>query len=314
MKKIGLYLGLLLVIIYALLYRKDLTVSELTRRYVTSTSRYVALDGMQVHYRNEGNPADSVPLVLLHGTGAMLQTWDGWVRILQPQRRIIRLDLPGYALTGPHPQNESSGTYYADFMARFLAKLGVKRCDLAGNSLGGNIAWHVALLHPALVRRLVLIDAAGYPFTPKSVPIGFRLARVPGISGLVAKLTPDALFRSSLTNVYFTDSLVTDDLVRTYADLNRREGNRENFVRRKAVPDSLWQKIGQITQPTLILWGQHDDLIPPALAGRFHRDLPNDSLIIYPNAGHVPMEEIPGRTARDFQAWMAGINGLKPKV
>jgi pimeloyl-ACP methyl ester carboxylesterase len=299
MNKIVLILVALLAGVYFTLYRSDLTVRELVERYTTPNSRQILVDGMRVNYRMEGNPSDTLPLVLLHGTGSMLQTWDNWVKLMQGQRRIIRLDLPGYGITGPHPKNEASGAYYADFMVRFLDRIGEKRCDLAGNSLGGNIAWHVALLHPEYVRKLILIDAAGYPFTSKSVPIGFKLARVPGIAGLVAKLTPDALFRSSLENVYFNDSLITDQLVQTYADLNRREGNRENFVKRKPQLDSLYHKIGQIKQPTLILWGLHDDLIPVALADRFHRDLPNDTLIVYPNAGHVPMEEIPSQTAND---------------
>ncbi|ARK09718.1 alpha/beta hydrolase [Fibrella sp. ES10-3-2-2] len=308
MKKKRLYLLLFPVVLLAVLYRSNLSVEELSLRYTTPDSRFMTLDSMRVHYRIEGNPADTVPLVLLHGTGAMLQTWDGWVKALSPERRLIRLDLPGYALTGPHPQNAASELYYADFVNRFLARLRIKQCDLAGNSLGGNIAWHLALIHPGRVRSLVLIDAAGYPFTSRSVPIGFTLARMPGVGGLVAKLTPDALFRSSLETVYFADSLISDPLVHTYADLNRRAGNREHFVRRKPLLDSLWQRIGQIQQPTLILWGQHDDLIPLSVAKRFHHDLPNDTLIVYPNAGHVPMEEIPTQTAGDYQAWSRGLS------
>ncbi len=306
--------GLLLLLAGAVaaLYRPDLSVAELVPRYAPPPSRFMALDGMQVHYRVEGNPADSVPLVLLHGTGAMLQTWDGWVQALAPHRRLIRLDLPGYALTGPHPQNQISGTYYAGFVSRFLSKLGVPRCDLAGNSLGGNIAWHIALLDSARVRRLVLIDAAGYPSVPRSVPLGFRLARVPGLSGLLCYLTPDALFRSSLQNVYFADSLVTPARIRTYADLNRRAGNRASFVQRRPQPDSLWQQMGRIAQPTLILWGQHDDLIPVATAARFRRDLPHSTPITYPNAGHVPMEEIPAQTARDFRVWSERLKTPSP--
>ncbi|MEZ0541821.1 alpha/beta fold hydrolase [Fibrella arboris] len=303
MKKTLLYLLLVLAGLVAVLFRSDLSVDELAMRYTTADSRFMTLDSMRVHYRVEGNSADTVPLVLLHGTGAMLQTWDGWVDALKKDRRLIRLDLPGYALTGPQPQNAASAIYYADFLHRFLVRLGVKCCDLAGNSLGGTIAWHLTLIHPGQVRQLVLIDAAGYPFTPKSVPIGFRLARLPGFSGLLAKLTPDALFRSSLENVYYADSLVSDRRVQTYADLNRRTGNREQFVQRKPVLDSLWQRINQIRQPTLILWGQHDELIPLSVAARFHHDLPNDTLIVYPNAGHVPMEEIPAQTAGDYRTW-----------
>ncbi|MEZ0487503.1 alpha/beta fold hydrolase [Fibrella aquatica] len=307
MKKILLCLLLFLAGLVAVLYRSDLSVEELAMRYATPDSRFMDLDSMRVHYRIEGNANDTVPLVLLHGTGSMLQTWDGWVKVLGPERRIIRLDLPGYALTGPHPQNRATSIYYADFLHRFLNRLGVNRCDLAGNSLGGNIAWHLTLIHPVQVRSLVLIDAAGYPFTPKSVPFGFKLARLRGIGGLVANLTPDALFRSSLENVYFADSLVTDPLVHTYADLNRRTGNRKNFVQRQPVLDSLWQRIRQIRQPTLIMWGQHDNLIPTTVADRFHRDLPNDTLIMYPNAGHVPMEEIPRQTAHDYWRWTARL-------
>lgn len=303
MKKVAFYLSVVVLIFIACLYRTDLSVTELKHRYSTPDTRYTYLDGMNVHYRVEGNPADSVPLLLIHGTGAMLQTWDGWVRALQSQRRLIRLDLPGYGLTGPHPQYKASARYYAGFMVRFMDIMGYKRCDVAGNSLGGNIAWHMALLSPDRVRQLVLIDAAGYPSTPKSVPIGFKLARVPLIGGFVAKLTPDALFRSSLENVYANDALVTDSLVHLYADMNRREGNRQAFVRRRPTPDSLWWQIGQIRHPTLILWGQHDELIPVEVAKRFHADLPNDTLIVYPNAGHVPMEEIPQQTVRDYREW-----------
>lgn len=309
MKKIRSYVPVLLVLIIIGLYRTDLTVTELKARYTDANSGFMNLDGMDVHYRLEGNPTDSVPLVLIHGTGAMLQTWDGWVNALRDSRRIVRLDLPGYGLTGPQPQNEASIQYYTRFMALFIERLGFKRCDVAGNSLGGNIAWHMALMGPDRVRQLILIDAAGYPFTSKSVPIGFRLARVPLIGGLVAKLTPDALFRSSLENVYFNDALVTDSLVQRYADLNRREGNRQAFVRRQPALDSLWQRIGQIRQPTLILWGQHDNLIPVDVAQRFHHDLPNNTLIIYPQAGHIPMEELPAQTVADYRNWSVRQSG-----
>lgn len=309
-KKILLYTAIILLLLVAALYRTDLSVVELKSRYAnTVSSGFLELDGMNVHYRLEGNPSDSIPLVLIHGTGAMLQTWDGWVDALKTSRRLIRLDLPGYGLTGPQPQNEASARYYARFMALFIERLGYKRCDVAGNSLGGNIAWHMALMGGDRIRQLVLIDAAGYPFRSKSVPIGFRLARLPLLGGFLAKLTPDALFRSSLENVYVNDALVTDSLVQRYADLNRREGNRENFVRRRPALDSLWQQVGQIRQPTLILWGKHDELIPLEVAYRFHRDLPNDTLIVYPNAGHVPMEEIPGQTVADYQRWSARLSG-----
>jgi pimeloyl-ACP methyl ester carboxylesterase len=311
MKRILFYIVLLLAVLVACLYRTDLNLPDLKNRYMTPDSRFTLLDGMNVHYRVEGNPSDSVPILLIHGTGAMLQTWDGWAAALKAERRVIRLDLPGYGITGPHPTNEASANYYADFITRFMDIMGYIRFDVAGNSLGGTIAWHVALSSPQRVRQLVLIDAAGYPFTPKSVPLGFQLARIPLISGFVAKLTPDILFRKSLENVYYNDSLVTDKLVETYADLNRREGNRQNFVRRRPTLDSLYKRIPEIKHPTLILWGAHDELIPVEVANRFHRDLPNDTLIVYPNAGHVPMEELPSPTAYHYRMWAYRVSGKR---
>lgn len=291
------------------LYRPDIPVETLRRMYASPISTFIDIDGMPVHYRMEGNPADSIPLLLIHGTSSSLLTWDAWVSALKNDHKLIRLDLPGYALTGP-PMPGSAGfdtitaDYYARFLSDFLNRLAVKRCDVAGNSLGGNIAWHLALRDPGRVRKLILIDASGYPFTPKSIPIGFRLAQIPGLGGLLANLTPDGLFRSSLKNVYADDTKVTEILVRQYADMTRRTGNRHWFVTRKTPLDSAWQQIGQIRQPTLLLWGQQDDLIPVAVAGRFHHDLPHDTLIVYPNAGHVPMEEIPAQTVADARAFL----------
>ena len=306
-----LLLVLLLLLLGAgiALYRTDIPVETLRQTYAPPASMFMDLDGMPVHYRIEGNAADSVPLLLIHGTSSSLLTWDGWVRKLAGERKIIRLDLPGYALTGPPMPGAATyktitPDYYADFLTRFLDNLAVGRCDVAGNSLGGNIAWHLALRHPDRVRKLILIDAAGYPFTPKSIPIGFRLAQLPVLGSLLAMFTPDALFRSSLKNVYADDAQVTDALVRQYADMTRRDGNRRWFVTRQTPLDSAWQRIGQIRQPTLILWGQQDSLIPVAVAGRFHQDLPRDTLIVYPNAGHVPMEELPARTAADARAFL----------
>ena len=88
MKKALLILLALVAGLYLILYRSDLSVRELVQRYRTPSSRYTTVDGMNVHYRIEGNPSDTLPLVLLHGTGSMLQTWDGWVQAMlgQPQR------------------------------------------------------------------------------------------------------------------------------------------------------------------------------------------------------------------------------------
>ncbi|AQG79714.1 alpha/beta fold hydrolase [Spirosoma montaniterrae] len=297
---------ILIVVGTVAFYRRDIPVNELKAKYANAASRFVTVDGLSVHYRAEGTPArDSVPLVLLHGTGASLLTWDGWVRDLGTDRRMIRLDLPAHGLTGPNATNSYSGDYYVRFLTEFLDKTGVRQCDLGGNSLGGAVAWRFALAHPGRVRRLVLVDAGGYPAVSKSVPLAFQLARIPVINRFIAFLTPRSIVEQSLKNVYADDSRVTPQLVDQYMDMALRTGNRRAFVSRMtAPPDSAWQRIGQIRQPTLILWGQQDRLIPVQNAYRFQRDLPNDTLVIMPNAGHVPMEERPHESARIVRAFL----------
>ncbi len=294
-------------------YRADIPVKTLKNKYANAASRFIDVDGMSVHYRDEGPKADSTPLVLLHGTGASLLTWDAWVDDLtqdstgtHPSHRIIRLDLPAYGLTGPNRDNTYSVSYYARFLHDFLTKLGVSRCDLGGNSLGGGIAWTYALTYPDNVRNLILIDASGYPLQSKSVPIAFRLAQVPILKDLLVNITPRSLIEESIRNVYADDSRVTDMLVDQYMDMALREGNRKAFISRIATPlsDSTYLKIPTLQQRTLVLWGAQDYLIPVDNAYRFHRDLPNDTLVVIPNVGHVPMEEMPTKSVRIVRAFL----------
>jgi pimeloyl-ACP methyl ester carboxylesterase len=305
MKTLSRYLGyallvlLLLVVGYGVAnYRADRTVADLLAQYGTPESKFLAVDGLQVHYRDEGPRADTVPLVLIHGTGASLLTWDGWVSALKAKKRIVRLDLPAYGLTGPNTSDTYSGSYYADFLASFLTKAGIRQCDVAGNSLGGFVAWQFALAHPERVRKLVLIDAAGYPLQSQSVPLAFQIARMPILKEFVAYITPRSVIEQSIKNVYADPTKVSDQLIDQYLNMTLRAGNRRAFVSRiNQKPDSLWQRIGQINTPTLVLWGAEDRLIPISNAARFHQDLPNDTLVVLPKAGHVPMEEAPKQTA-----------------
>ena len=139
---------------------------------------------MDVHYRDEGNPKHSVPIVLLHGTGASLHRFDDWTAKLKHDYRVVRMDLPAYGLTGPFPDRNYSIDNYVDFLEHFLTARGIKKCILAGNSLGGSIAWNFTIKYPEMVDKLILIDAAGYPTQAKSIPLAFQIARVPVVNKL----------------------------------------------------------------------------------------------------------------------------------
>ncbi|MDF1698548.1 MAG: alpha/beta hydrolase [Saprospiraceae bacterium] len=288
-------LGLVILGIVLLYGHRDIPFNELREKYAPPPSSFVLIEGMNVHYRDEGPVSDSLPIVLIHGTGASLHTFDAWADQLKTDRRVLRMDLPAYGLTGPFPDRTYSIDHYVSFVKAFLDKKNISSCVLAGNSLGGQISWSFTVQHPTMVDRLILIDAAGYPTKAGSEPLAFQMAKIPVIKNIFTFITPRFVAQSSIENVYADKSKITEELVDRYFELTLREGNRQAFVDRFTIKKSTnsFQKIQTIEHPTLILWGDQDQLIPIENAYRFQNDLPNDTLVILKDVGHVPMEEQP---------------------
>lgn len=279
----------------------DVPVDALKARWAAPPSQFVTLQGMQVHLRDEGPRDDPTPIVLIHGTSASLHTWDGWVAALSPHRRVVRMDLPGFGLTGPAPDGNYSMARYTDFVLEFLDLLKIDQAVLAGNSLGGGIAWQTALAHPKRVSQLVLVDAAGYPLQPQSMPIGFRLAQISWLAPFTQNILPRSMIEASVRNVYGQPEKVSPALVDRYHDLTLREGNRASLVQRFQYRSSDAALAGQISKlrlPTLILWGSEDRLIPPDHGQRFHQDIAGSQLLVFHGLGHVPHEEDPKATVQ----------------
>ena len=288
---------LFLLVGMAIIWAPDKPVSELKARWAQPPSQFVDVAGMQVHLRDEGSRDDSTPIVLLHGTSASLHTWQGWTEALRGQRRVIRFDLPGFALTGPQAQDDYSIDAYARFVVGMLDHLDVQKVVLVGNSLGGQIAWATALAYPERVDRLVLVDAAGYPFEPKSIPLGFQIARMPMLAPLMQHTLPRSMVESSVRSVYGDPAKVTPALVDLYYDMTLRAGNRRALGVRLAQPLAMnAERITMLKVPTLILWGGQDRLIPPENAERFAKDIAGSQLVIFDTLGHVPHEEDPAAT------------------
>jgi pimeloyl-ACP methyl ester carboxylesterase len=293
----------------ALTWAPDIPVDELKARWAQPPSTFIEVAGMQVHLRDEGPRTDPVPIVLLHGTSASLHTWEGWARALKDQRRVIRMDLPGFALTGPNRQDDYSIDTYVLFVRAFLDKLGLERVVLGGNSLGGQIAWATAAKMPERVQRLILVDASGYPLDSikdQRVPIGFRLMGIPGLRLLAQHTLPRGVIESSVRNVYGDPSKVTPELIDLYADMTRREGNRRALARRfeQGYTGDVTQ-LAKIKAPTLILWGSKDRLLPPEWGQRFAHDIPNAKLVMLEGLGHVPQEEDPARSVAEVRRFLA---------
>lgn len=325
MKRLLKYLiGLLAVAAIALFvwgYAPDTDPAAMKAKYANASSQFVDVGGgLTMHVRDEGK-RDGPVLVLLHGSNASLHTWEPWVERLKAKYRIISLDQIGHGLTGPNPTDQYEADAFVGTLDALMVKLGVNRFALAGNSMGGFVAWEYALAHPDKLTHLVLVDAAGPPEDPnKKLPIGFRIARTPGLNKLALVITPRSLFEKSMHQSVSNQAIVTPAAVDRYWELNRYPGNRKATGLRFATYAGRTRdigKIGTITTPTLILWGAEDKLIPASGADWFAAQIKGSTKIVYPGIGHIPMEETPDRSAADLDAFLSkgvATSGNSPSI
>jgi pimeloyl-ACP methyl ester carboxylesterase len=286
------------------------SVAELQARWAPPPSTFIDIAGMKVHVRDEGPRDDSSPIVLMHGTGSSLHAWNGWADALKDKRRVIRFDLPGYGLTGPSPDSIYGLDRDVAVVIALLDKLGIEHCVLGGNSLGGAVTWRTALAHPTRVEKMILVDAGGYPFHSTSIPIGFRLARLPGVGWLMQNTLPRSLVEQGWRNVVGDPKSVTPQMIERSIELTQREGNRRALIDRfKQRPTVLLShRIKELKQPTLVMWGGRDRLIPPDDAERFHRDIEGSTLVIFDDLGHAPEEEDPARSVAAVKKFLGIVD------
>ena len=278
----------------------------MNRKYTNEASRFMDLAGARIHYRDEGT---GPVLLLLHGICNSLHTWDVWVQVLKSRFRIVRLDMPGFGLTGPVDRMAYSREGTVDAVLRFVDRLGLGSFSIAGNSLGGFVAWNLALRQPARVQKMILLDPVGYN---QPLPWILELASTPFLRPLVSAMMPRVFFDTAIAQAYGDPSRATLRIRQRYFEMAMTEGNREAyldlFAAMRALNRSadLSRGIRDIRVPTLVMWGLKDQWIPHRFLYRWKRDLPSARYISYPGVGHMPMEEIPGPTALDALRFLNG--------
>lgn len=317
------WLAILLLVALAALffwgYAPDTEAAQMERKYGSAASRFAELEpGLRVHYRDEGK-SDGRVLVLIHGSNASLHTWEPWVKALGKDYRVISLDLPGHGLTGRNPAGVYDNASYVSVVDRLLTKLNVDNAVIGGNSMGGGVSWLFALTHPEKVDALLLVDASGQPQAKSgNLPLGFKLMRMPVIKEAVRFIAPRSIFESSVKTSMSVQSKINDQLIDRYWELNRYPGNREATMQRfsslKNMTAGTKERLSAIKAPVLILWGAEDNLIPVTSAKWFAEAIPQAKLVIYPNVGHIPMEEIPEKSANDVKIWLDSLAVKTPKV
>lgn len=310
------------------LLQPDKSVSYLEDRYTTADSAFVEIGDARVHYREHGDPADQTVL-LIHGTYSSLQTWDGWVDELEDQFHLVRLDLPGFGLTGPRSSGAHRLEYLITLVGDFCDVLGLEDVVVVGNSLGGGISWRLAVERPDIPSRLILLDAGGATLLARLAGnlMAFGTDLVPRF------LTPRVVIRLVLNDAYADTTKVTPALVRRYHELLLRPGNRRAVIeiarnyaedhdlqdvddvydprlpalpsKYEPMPDFVdHYRIEDVDVPTLFQWGAEDAWLPVTFGRGLATYVPDTRFIIYDGVGHLPMEESPVRTARDARAFL----------
>lgn len=297
-------LGLLVLLLAsaAWLYTPDLSRAELEQRWANPPSTFLEVEGLRLHIRDTG-PRDAPAILLLHGFGSSLHTWEDVAAGLEGNHRVVRLDLPGFGLTGPDPTGDYSDARAHVVILALLDRLGVERAHVVGSSMGGRIAWSFAAAHPERMWRLVLMAPDGFAAERREYGVP---ADVPPLIRLLPYTLPRFLLRWTMAPAFSPDpSLLSGALLDRYHELLRAPGVRRAMVARLeqnilVPPEPL---LAQIEAPTLLLWGALDRMVPVTNAEDYLRAMPNARRLVLEGVGHVPMEETPAeviRAMRDF--------------
>ncbi len=273
------------------LWAPDLTLSELKHRYGADSLQTVQVDGLTIHYQDTG-PRDAPVLVLLHGFGSSLQTWDVWAAKLELNYRVIRLDLPGFGLTGPSPLHDYSEANDLATLTHFVDKLGVSSFSVIGHSMGGKMAWGLAAAKPDRVKALVLMAPDGFA---QAKDIGTKPYAMPSIMGVIKFSLPKILVRKSIEPAFYDATALSDRLVDRYYDMLRAPGVRAAILERanQTIYTDPVPRLKQITAPTLLVWGEQDQMIPSSNAQSYAAVLANSKTVLLPKLGHLAQEEQP---------------------
>ena len=305
MRVVGYGLILLAILVsgaVAWLYTPDKTEAALKAVYAQPPSMFLNILGVRLHLRDTG-PRTTPAVILLHGFGSSLQTWDEWAQDLERDHRVLRYDLPGFGLTGADPSGDYTDARSIAVLVALMDRLGLARASIVGHSMGGRIAWTFAALHPERNDRLVLISPDG--FASPGMEYGVA-SKVPLMMRALPYVLPSFMLRSSLVPAYANDAVLTDALFARYRDMMLAPGVRSAILSRmgqQKLVDPI-PLLRRIAVPTLVMWGEKDGMIPFSNAADYMSVSPHSTLAALPGIGHIPQEEAPA-TVRTMRAFLS---------
>ena len=303
-KKILLFIFVLVIVLflYAAYGRKNLTLTKeyVKEKYSLSNSKFINWNGSEIHYTESGS---GFPILMIHGFGGNNRDFYLLDSLLNDKYRVIRVDLPGFGLSDfptPTIAKEDFIKIYDDYFTFLMDTLHLDSMYVMGNSLGGMMAWNLALNHPGKVKKMILFNSAGYDMKEALKTANAQIFRHKLVQLLLKNGMPRFLTKRGISRVFYNKSILTDEKITRVNELWNREGNLPHIIAMATsdkYPDS--KLIKNITCSTLIIWGKEDKILSCKYADYFQRDIKNSRKIIYDSCGHVPMMERPLDVQRD---------------
>ena len=261
-------------------------------------SRFVDIDGLDVHYKEqgEGEPA----LLLLHGFAASVYTWREVMGELGRYGRVVAYDRPAFGLTERPVDALQSTVYASDYqpklVTRLMDTLGLEKVILIGNSAGGTVAMQTALAYPERVEALILVDPAVYTGQGMLAPVRLLLntPQADHVGPLFVRRIQEWGYHFG-RNAWHDPQGFTDEVWQAYTrPLQVENWDRAlwQFTRSSGAAD-LVDRLDELTLPVLVITGDDDRIVPTEQSIRLADELPNAELVVIPECGHVPQEECP---------------------
>ena len=281
----------------------DRSRADLNSTYLGESTRYLDAAGTSLRVRDTG-PKSAPVLLLMHGFGSSLETWERWSQSLSENYRVVRFDFPGCGLSEPDRTGRYDDARTLTIVRSLMDQLGIDRAVLVGNSMGGRIAWKIAAEFPSRAAKLVLISPDG--FASPGFDYG-KPPRIPAVLSLMKFFLPKLLLRKNLAAAYAEPSRLSDAEVDRYYELLLAPGSRAATLdrMRQTVLEDPVPLLRRIQAPTLLMWGQQDGMIPYANSADYMRELPHATLVSLPKLGHVPQEESPAESLPPLQRFLA---------
>ncbi|MBU6377041.1 MAG: alpha/beta hydrolase [Gammaproteobacteria bacterium] len=305
-----LLIGLVVALLIGAMVYRDVPAAAVEAKWATPPSRFVLVDGVRMHYRDEGK---GPVVVLLHANYASLFMWDPWVAALRDHYRVIRLDLPAHGLTGPEPSGNYRLERIQQLFERFVDQQGLGRFTIVGTSIGGTVAMRYTADHPQRIERLVLIS-------PGSLEARVRgrttPAEVPRVADVLGYVTPKAFTRYLLANDYGDPARLDEAITEQWYAMWMREGNRLAMINllRQYVSGGVEDKIRAVAVPVLLMWGEKNKRVPLTLAYETRRLLVNSPevrLEVLPGIGHMLVQEAPQQSAGLIRQYLDSTAALE---